>query len=281
MRNALVAVDGTPASKDALSWGRGLVAAQGGASLDVVSVLDTRPADGPAGPEVLDALRCERRASLQVWTSGGRPGEIDERVRQLEGEPGPALAGAVVRLCADLAVVGADGTHGRMGPRLGRVAAHLAYHVDVPLLVVPVGRCWHGLRQVVVGVDGSDGAQDAVELVARLAASAGAVVDAVYAPEPFMDGASGPNPKGWYRTAARDLACWTAPLGHAPVTLRPDVRLEGHPSLAILSAADESDADLVVVGTRATNRITHSRLSNVAFQLLHHATRATLVVPPS
>jgi nucleotide-binding universal stress UspA family protein len=279
MRKVLVAVDGTPASMDALSWGRGLAAAQGDASVEVVSVLDPGPVDGPAGPEMLEALRWERTAALAAWT-GGCPAGLEECVRLLEGEPGAALAGAVVRRSSGLVVVGADGTHGRMGPRLGRVATHLAYHVDVPLLIVPVGRRWHGLRQVVVGVDGSDGAQAAVEFVARLGASFGAAVDAVYAPPPFLDGANGPNPKGWGRSAARDLACWTAPLGHAPVTLRPDVRLEGHPSLAILSAAEESDADLVVVGTRATNRVTRSRLSNVAFQLLHHATRPTLVVPP-
>ena len=280
MRNVLVAVDGTPASMDALSWGRGLVMAQGDASLEVVSVLDPGPADGPAGPEVLDALRRERQTSLAGWTSGGCSAESDERVQLLEGEPGPTLAAAVAGRRADLAVVGADGTHGRMGPRLGRVATHLAYHLDVPLLIVPVGRRWQGVHRVVVGVDGSVGAQAAVQLVAGLGACEGAVVDAVYAPQPFMDGVSGPNPKGWYHTAARDLACWTAPLGCAPLRIRPDVHLEGHPSLAILSAADESDADLVVVGTRATNAVTRSRLSNVAFQLLHHATRPTLVVPP-
>lgn len=279
MRNVLVAVDGTPASEDALSWGRGLAADQGAASLDVVSVLDPRPADGPAGPEILDALRRERRAALTGWTSGGLPG-LDERIHLLEGAPAPVLAGAVASLGADLAVVGADGTHGRMGPRLGRVATHLAYHLDVPLLIVPVGRRWHGVRRVIVGVDGSDGAEAAVGLVAELGACEGAIVDAVYAPQPFLDGAIGPNPRGWYRNAARDLACWTAPLGCAPLKLRVDVRVEGHPSLAILSAAEESDADLVVVGTCATNRITRSRFSNVAFQLLHHASRPTLVVPP-
>jgi hypothetical protein len=82
MRNVLVAVDGTPASEDALSWGRGLAADQGAASLDVVSVLDPRPADGPAGPEILDALRRERRAALTGWTSGGLPG-LDERIHLL------------------------------------------------------------------------------------------------------------------------------------------------------------------------------------------------------
>jgi hypothetical protein len=50
--------------------------------------------------------------------------------------------------------------------------------------------------------------------------------------------------------------------------------------VAILAVAEEADADLVVVGSQATNKVTHTRAGSTAFQLLQSATRPTLLVPP-
>jgi nucleotide-binding universal stress UspA family protein len=58
------------------------------------------------------------------------------------------------------------------------------------------------------------------------------------------------------------------------------VRDEGHPSLTILGVAEEADADLVVVGGQATNKVSHTRAGSASFQLLQAASRPTLLVPP-
>jgi nucleotide-binding universal stress UspA family protein len=288
MRSIVVAVDGTPASLDALSWARGLAAVEGAATLEIVSVLDVTPGAAPPGPDMLDALWDERRGLLEEWASTPMtmPGRLAsapaaERLHLLEGEPGLTLAEASAHLGADLVVVGAEGTRGRMGPRLDRIANHLAHHLDVPLLVVPCGQPWREVDEVVVAVDGSRGARSAVATFARWRSAAGARVAAVYCnPSPTTAAGRGrPSPKGWYRQAVRELAGWTMPLGRTVADLRFDPRHEEHPALTILCAAEESEADLVVVGAEATNRVSGTRVGGVGFQVLHHARRPTLLVP--
>jgi nucleotide-binding universal stress UspA family protein len=50
---------------------------------------------------------------------------------------------------------------------------------------------------------------------------------------------------------------------------------------AILVAADEGDADLVVLGTRGLGGVKSFMLGSVSHAVLHHADRAVLVVPSS
>lgn len=70
------------------------------------------------------------------------------RIEALPRDPGVALVGAVVhgdpRDClgdiageADLVVIGAGGHGSVLGALLGSVSAHLAHHVQVPLVIIP------------------------------------------------------------------------------------------------------------------------------------------------
>jgi nucleotide-binding universal stress UspA family protein len=53
----------------------------------------------------------------------------------------------------------------------------------------------------------------------------------------------------------------------------------GHVSRKILSAADEHDARIIVVGSRGRNDVPHLPLGSVSHRLLHLARRPVLIVP--
>jgi nucleotide-binding universal stress UspA family protein len=56
--------------------------------------------------------------------------------------------------------------------------------------------------------------------------------------------------------------------------------LDGPPALVLMRAADDENADLIVVGTRGAGGLTELVLGSTSLQLLEHAGRPVLVVPP-
>jgi nucleotide-binding universal stress UspA family protein len=50
------------------------------------------------------------------------------------------------------------------------------------------------------------------------------------------------------------------------------------PAEALIAVAEEHDADLLIVGTRGTNRASRSLLSSVPNQISHHAPCSILIV---
>jgi len=299
MRSILAGVDGTPASLGALTIAAGM-AALSGAALAVAHAVDAGSAPveiPPAAGRAPDAGRAADAGTGPPVEAGAGPVagpgadvalvaswcaragvELPAEVLVVEGPPAPALLDAAVAREADLVVVGTEGTVGQAGV-FGSVANLLARRLDVALLVVPQGCRWRGLHEIVVGVDGSEGAAAAVELVAGLAGVASATVTAVYDCRPLSSQLA-PMPTALRQRADHDLALWAAPLEDSAAVLRRVVRDEGRPAAELLAAADEVHADLVVVGAQATNRVTRQRPGSVAFAVLEHATRPTLVVPP-
>jgi nucleotide-binding universal stress UspA family protein len=186
MRNIMVGVDGSPASSDALSWARGLAGTDDDATVVAVAVLPSGPPDAraPSGVGIHGFADWEVR--VRAICSTGET-TAAERLVFLEGETGPALLYAAVCHEADLVVVGTKGWGGHHGPRLGDDAAFLAHHVDVPFLAVPAGRRWLPPREVVIGVDGSEGSLAAVGYVAGLRACAATGVSAVYTCQPLNE----------------------------------------------------------------------------------------------
>jgi nucleotide-binding universal stress UspA family protein len=50
---------------------------------------------------------------------------------------------------------------------------------------------------------------------------------------------------------------------------------------AVLAAADEEDADVIVLGSRGRSGFTSVLLGSVSYGVVHHATRPVLIIPPS
>ncbi len=149
---------------------------------------------------------------------------------------------------------------------------------------------------VLVGYDRSTDADAAIDALARLTPGAQTVVLTVW--EPFVDvligvGATGMEPvpvdlaaaAPEIDTANRKRAAALAEAGaaralEAGLAARPLSvdGAQGAPA-AILQAARELDADVVVVGTRGLGGVKSYLLGSISHAVLQHADRPVLVVP--
>lgn len=143
------------------------------------------------------------------------------------------------------------------------------------------------LASIVVGVDGSDNAQLALEAAADLAEMAGATVYVVCAFDPMPpdmyrdmlaqlpdEYRSTFNPETTYQRVVDSALSYldsrdVAGQGHL---------LPQHPVAAILETADAEDADLIVVGSRGTGWATRAFRGSVSSRIATHAKRSILIV---
>jgi len=141
------------------------------------------------------------------------------------------------------------------------------------------------VETIVVGVDGSDGAREALEVAAREAALRGGRlrVVAVWDTAPAVyGGGSVPDLNEALRDAARDGA---ERVAHDALVvaerLQPSVRcaalaVEGQAAQVLVEQA--RDAALLVVGSRGHGVFTSLMLGSVSQQVVHHAPCPVLVV---
>src|SRR5436190_21836681 len=136
------------------------------------------------------------------------------------------------------------------------------------------------MKRIVVGFDGSEHARKALERAADLADGASvAVVAAADVSRLMRDPAGGASPVDPADAEARSAA-----LAEARKVLEgrdvEAVYVEGHgnPADVLVQEAEESGADLIVVGTRGQNAAKRLVLGSVSTNVVHHAPCDVLVV---
>jgi nucleotide-binding universal stress UspA family protein len=136
------------------------------------------------------------------------------------------------------------------------------------------------MERIVVGFDGSEHGRKALERAAEIAGGATVAVVSAAAPQRLMrDPAGGVSPEDPADVEARAQA-----LAEARKYLEGrginGVYVEGHgnPADVIVQEADESGADLIVVGTRGLNAAQRVILGSVSTNVVHHAKCDVLVV---
>jgi nucleotide-binding universal stress UspA family protein len=139
------------------------------------------------------------------------------------------------------------------------------------------------LKRIVVGVDGSPNSRAAVEWAAGMAAATNAEVVAVHAIgllERLHDEHDEAVPTQPHREEIGQLfeTVWCAPLDRAGVRSRRLVR-DGSPVGALLAAAEEENADLIVVGSRGLGGYPELLLGSTSTQVAQHASRPVTIVP--
>jgi nucleotide-binding universal stress UspA family protein len=289
----LLATDGSRSAEHALK----LVTQEpwsAGSTVRVVTVLDEVAITGDAWPiiapvpaERLEALaRDAATATLEHVAEVLRPA-LPVETAILPGRPAQAIADEARRWAADMIVMGSRG-HGAISSMvLGSVSAEVIDQVDRPVLIARGDR----LQGVVLGVDGSAGADRAVDAVLSWPALRTTPIHVVSVEPSLYPWWVGLAEVGGVTTvpqmAASDEAARAVEadvvsatvqrLTQAGLRATGDVR-QGDAADQLIKAAEATGSDLIVVGTRGRTGLARLVLGSVARNVVTHAPCSVLVV---
>ncbi|WP_435181618.1 universal stress protein [Halorussus sp. AFM4] len=273
-----------------------------GATVHVVSVADERrrattdsaettdsaattPATDGEGTDRRDRLEREARAAIAAAADLLGDGVAVE-TDLLHGRPHEAILGYVADRDVDLVVMG---THGRTDLRralVGGTTERVVRLSERPVLTVgPDADPADGYGTVLIPTDGSDGVEPAVDCGLAVAAAFGATVHALYvadvrsfvadeeadveAPDAALDLLEDRGEDAVRSVVER--------AGDRGLDAAGDV-VDGVPSRAIVDAAADRDADLVVLGTRGRTGLDRLLLGSVAEKVLRRVDCPALTV---
>ncbi len=137
------------------------------------------------------------------------------------------------------------------------------------------------VRTILVGVDDSSGSARAIEWAAVLAEDLTAKVVAVHVYEPL--GHLGDIKPGVTFSDVRDQLAdelgeiWCEPFNVRGLTVDRRV-VEGTPHEALLDVADETDADLIVLGARRMGPLKAAALGSTSIRVVHDAAVPVTIV---
>jgi nucleotide-binding universal stress UspA family protein len=283
MRSVLIGVDGSEDSRTALRWGTALGRELG---LPVHAMRawqypsDTMMRFGrielPDPPEA-DRLYEEELRSVLHEELGGVADDAVAKVAR-----GPAVSALLRHAERDaMIVVGSRGLGGFRGLLLGSVTQQLCEHAPCPVTVVRGDPGATPLpHRILVGTDGSIHAAKALRFAGSLAKECDAELVVAYASGPV--GVT--DPVDFERdvtpSALRDTVdAWCEPLDEAGTAYSVSI-VEGDARSALLEAAHERAADLLVVGSRGRGPIAKLLLGSVATSVIQHSDLPVTVVAP-
>jgi nucleotide-binding universal stress UspA family protein len=134
------------------------------------------------------------------------------------------------------------------------------------------------MKRIVVGFDGSEHAHKALERAAEIANGATVAVVSATSPQKFL------RDPGESKEDPADVEARTEALAEARKFLEEKgitgqyIAGHGNPADVIVAEAEESGADLIIVGTRGHNAAKRIALGSISTNVVHHATVDVLVV---
>jgi nucleotide-binding universal stress UspA family protein len=132
-------------------------------------------------------------------------------------------------------------------------------------------------RHIVVGTDRSPQAATATRWASELADATGSALMLVHAYLPDQAERIDQQTRALHREAADRLRAWARHLGLTPEPST--VAVEGAPEHVLPEAAQQRDAELVVIGSRPFEGITRLGLGSLAHRLVNRVERPLIVVP--
>lgn len=276
----LIGVDGSEQSRTALAWGLSR-AKDRNASVELLHVADDSFLSESAVflSEAQDASQQMLDIEAAYARSIGFEGEISGTA--VVGHPILEVEEASKR--ADLLVLGAHEGSKFAGSFFGTRAVKVAATAHCPVAVIP-GTEVDPTAGIVVGVDGSEASQKAVDYAAEIASFRGVPLIAVYAwMPPLTPGLeylwSEDLVKAQQAASEEAIAIGTAGLA----SRYPDLTIERHivqaPPVAALVQAAEG-AQMIVVGSRGRGGLSRLLLGSVSHGVLQALPVPTIVVKP-
>jgi nucleotide-binding universal stress UspA family protein len=261
----VVGVDRSEGSRAALRW----AAYEARVRSATVVVVESGP---PVYDLVSDSPEAVRRRAAThealdafvTATLGGPPPEVGTRV--VDGPAAAALARTAAR--ADLLVVGRTGVSGVARLVLGSTAAEVLRGAPCPVAVVPADAT-PNVRRVVVGTDGSPGADRAVRWAARAAASRNVALVVVHAAAEAGDAVAA-------QAFVDECVAKSAVEAGGTVDVTGVLAWE-QPASALLATAGPSD--VLVVGSRGLGTAARLLLGSTSAAVADRAECPVVVVP--
>ncbi|HEU4658944.1 MAG TPA: universal stress protein [Capillimicrobium sp.] len=142
-------------------------------------------------------------------------------------------------------------------------------------------------RSIVVGTDGSETASEAVRQALELAKQIGARIELVSAYEPVssqrlrQEQKDVPGDLQWMVNPREDVDATLEDAASAVRDAGVDVETyarQGDPADAILDVAEETNADLIVVGNKGMTGAKRFLLGSVPNKVSHHAPCSVLII---
>ncbi len=280
----IVGIDGSPGSIAAARWAQAHVGEFGPirpvftwtipALALAASPLGYAP---PPPPEEIQAA-AERSAAVFAEDLGLDPLSMSV----VQGDPGVVLTNMAAD--ANLLVVGTRSRGAATANLLGSVGRYAADHSPAPLVIVPADWDPEGSDRIVVGVDGSSNALNALRWAAAHAGSR--PITAVTSWQtpidgPVMFGGGRFDVKAFRANAAtiadEAVAKVVADLGLDDDRITRCVH-EGDPRSTLLD--EQRDAALLVIGRRGRGGLAHLLLGSTTTSLIHRPECPIAVIPP-
>src|SRR5437588_3474795 len=193
-----------------------------------------------------------------------RGGVADEIIRYVD-EHGP-----------DLLVMGSRGLTDLQALVTASVSHQVLAHVLCPVLIVREGAELDPPRRLLLAFDDSNHSRRAARVAADLARSTGAEVEVVSVKRPLLA-------EGAFVIDTEDCR---RRVDHLVAGLREEVVASGSVKVsisgrapAIVQAAEEAGADLIVMGSRGLSRIAGAVIGSVSHEVIHLSNRQVLLVP--
>ena len=139
------------------------------------------------------------------------------------------------------------------------------------------------MNTIVLALDGSDGSRRAIPVAVSQAKRSDARIVIAHVEERIAAKGDMPTVRADEDEIVKRIEGEAAEISEAGVdaTVERATVVLGGPAQAIAEIADESDAEMIVVGTRGHSPIPGLLIGSVATRLLHIAKRPVLAVPPS
>ena len=142
-------------------------------------------------------------------------------------------------------------------------------------------------RSIVVGTDGSETATEAVKQAVELAAATKAKVELVSAYEPVSntrlreEATQVPGDMQWVVNPREDVDATLGEAQEMAANAGVEVQIfarQGDPADAILDVAEETKADLIIVGNKGMTGARRFLLGSVPNKVSHHAPCSVLII---
>jgi nucleotide-binding universal stress UspA family protein len=275
MNEFVVGLDGSDESRMALRWAAAVGGAAGVPVRAVQAWSHPRTAVLPIGPVPVSPEEMDERTQEAITTIATETLGSSDAVTTsvLRGAP----AGALLQTATpdSVLVLGSRGLGGFTGLLLGSVSQECVEYASCPVVVVRTDRTLGGGDVILVGKDGSEGAQRALAWAHALADATGAGLHAVHAWRATMS-EKPPRVAERVRSQAADaVAGWTQQVDDDIET----DEMEGDPREVLVAAAGRLTPALTVVGRRGAGGLRSMRLGSTANHLVRHSPTNIAVVP--